>query len=379
MLIVCIASHYIIGLPLLNMLGPTISEALNSVFRIIPNPRYISSDHQTSFTSIEAFCKENDIMYIKSIPSAKNELGSVDSACRITTVFLQRITTSIDQTTRLSWPRYCKILFENLNGRHSNRSKFSRTENFFGPLRYLPNHRIFSSDTFNTANQMLDELKLSQQRKLIASEKKTQYPALVQMSFPRNSIVKNLLSKSEKPTIEGSKKLLPDNPGFFQVLRSGPTNIQVRSLSDGTIRTLRKANVRLVTFTENQKAVQLMRENFPKSLLWEFNSFHRKQSLPRYLYHSKQTINGKKMKQVKFSENSQIVCLDKLVELEEQFLNKYESYSLFPKFLKYNRVVHSTPILTKTNDSCFIFTHAIQNFLSCPCTSTKELNILYSS
>ena len=103
-------------------------------------------------------------MYIKSTPSAKNELGSMDSACRITTVFLQRITTSIDQTTRLSWPRYCKILFENLNSRHSNRSKFSRTENFFGPLRFLPNHQIFSSDTFDTANKMLDEMKQFEQQ-----------------------------------------------------------------------------------------------------------------------------------------------------------------------------------------------------------------------
>ena len=88
MLIVCVASHYIIGLPLLDMVGPTINTALESIFRIIPHPRYLSCDHQPSFTAIKAFCEESDIMCIKSTPSAKNELGSVDSACRITTVFL---------------------------------------------------------------------------------------------------------------------------------------------------------------------------------------------------------------------------------------------------------------------------------------------------
>ena len=110
--------------------------------------------------------------------------------------------------------------------------------------------------------------------------------------------------------------------------------------------------------------------------LWEFNSFHRKQTLPRYLYHSRQTINGKKVKRFRFSKNSQILCLDQLIKIEEQFLNKYVLYSLFPQFLKDHKVVHSIPIQTKTRDSRFIFTSSIQGFLSCPCTSPKELDIL---
>ena len=141
---------------------------------------------------------------------------------RITTQFLQRITTSLDQVLRLNWPKYTKVLFENINSRYSNRNRFSRIEQFFGPLRFLPNHRIFSSDTFDIANNMLSELKVAQQRKLVASEKKSQYESLIRMSYPRNSIVKLLLSKNDKPTVAGSKKLLPDNPTFYQVLRSGP-------------------------------------------------------------------------------------------------------------------------------------------------------------
>ena len=201
-----------IGLPLFDMVAPTISAALNNIFHIIPHPRYISCDHQSSFTSIKAFCEKYDILCIKSTPSAKNELGSVDSGCRITTQFLQRITSSLDQTLRLNWPKYTKILFENMNSRYSNRNRFSRIEQFCGPLRYLPNHRIFSSDTFDVANNMLTELQVAQQRKLVSSEKKSQNESLIGMSYPRNSIVKLLLSKNEKHTVAGSKKLLPDNP-----------------------------------------------------------------------------------------------------------------------------------------------------------------------
>jgi hypothetical protein len=135
LLMVCVASHYMIGLPLLDMTAPTISAALNNIFHIIPHPRYISCDHQSSFTSIKSFCDQYNILCIKSTASAKNELGSVDSGCRITTQFLQRITTSLDQTLRLQWPRYTKILFQNMNARYSNRNKFSRIEQFFGPLK----------------------------------------------------------------------------------------------------------------------------------------------------------------------------------------------------------------------------------------------------
>ena len=163
-----------IGLPLLDQTAPTIYAALSNIFHIIPHPRYISCDHQPSFTSIKAFCDQFDIICIKSTPSAKNELGSVDSGCRITTQFLQRITSSLDQTLRLQWPKYTKILFENMNARYSNRNKLSRTEQFFRPLRYLPNHRMFSCDTFSVANNMLSETQLAQERKLISSEKRTQ-------------------------------------------------------------------------------------------------------------------------------------------------------------------------------------------------------------
>ena len=119
-----------LGMPLHDQTAPTISSAVRSIFQILPHPRYISCDHQASFSAIKSFCDQYDIFCLKSTPSAKNELGSIDSGCRITTHFLQKITTSLDQTLRLRWPDYVKILFENINSRYSARNKFSRVEQF---------------------------------------------------------------------------------------------------------------------------------------------------------------------------------------------------------------------------------------------------------
>ena len=41
-----------------------------------------------------------------------------------------------------------------------------------------------------------------------------------------------------------------------------------------------------------------MKENFPKYLLWGYNAFHRKQTILKYLYHSSQRQNEKKVKSV---------------------------------------------------------------------------------
>ena len=88
---------------------------------------------------------------------------------------------SLDQSLRLKWPDYIKILFENINSRYSARNKFTRCEMFYGPLRYLPNHHMFSSDVFTIANQMLSETEQTAERRP---------QELLELSFPRNSIVK---------------------------------------------------------------------------------------------------------------------------------------------------------------------------------------------
>ena len=189
--------------------SPTISAAVRGIFQILPNPRFISCDHQTSFNAIKSFCDQYDIFCLKSTPSAKNELGSIDSACRITTQFIQKITTSLNQSLRLKWPDYVKILFKNINSRYSARNKFSRCEMFYGPFRFLPNHRMFSSDLFTVANQMLGETQLAADRRIQSSKRRSHFEELPDLSFPRNCIVKVILNKGDKATVDGSKKLLP--------------------------------------------------------------------------------------------------------------------------------------------------------------------------
>ena len=147
---------------------------------------------------------------------------------------------------------------------------------------------------------MLSEVKAAQERKLTESERKSQNTELIGLSFPRNSIVKLHLSKSEKPTISGSKKLIPDTPAFFKVLRSGPSNCQIKNISDNSIRTVKKTALTLVNYEESQTALQLIRENFPKSLLWEANQPHRKTSAPTYIHHSE--TKKSKQRTVKFND-----------------------------------------------------------------------------
>ena len=154
---------------------------------------------------------------------------------------------------------------------------------------------MFSSDTLTVANNMLSEIQLAAERRLLSSEKRSQYDSMLELSYPRNSIVKIILSKNDKPTVAGSNKLLPDVHSFFQVLRSGPTSVQVKNISDGTVRTIKKSSVSLVTFSENQRA--------------------------KYVYHSSHRPTDKQVKHVTFCENSQILYKSELIDIEEQFLS----------------------------------------------------------
>ena len=58
LLLACSASHYIIGLPLQNMLADTIKSALTNIFHILPLPRYLTCDHQRSLAGAQDFCSQ---------------------------------------------------------------------------------------------------------------------------------------------------------------------------------------------------------------------------------------------------------------------------------------------------------------------------------
>ena len=125
-------------------------------------------------------------------------------------------------------------------------------------------------------------------------------------------------SKGDKDTVNGSKKLLPDTKQLLQILRFGNTQVQARNLSNNTIRTLKKQNIEMVTYDESQTALQLINNNFPKSLLWEYNHPHMKQSKQAYFQHI--TLKPSKKKSVQFSSKSYIIYLEDMYRAEQYIL-----------------------------------------------------------
>ena len=85
LLLVCSSSHYMVCLPLRDMLKETVKKCLENIFHILPLPRFMSCDHQRSLSAVLDFCKANDILCVKSTPRSKNEMGSIDVACKIAT------------------------------------------------------------------------------------------------------------------------------------------------------------------------------------------------------------------------------------------------------------------------------------------------------
>ena len=162
---------------------------------------------------------------------------------------------------------------------------------------------------------------------------------------------------------------------FFQIMRSGPTQVQAKNLSDNTIRTLKKEQIEMVTFKESQTALRLIRENFPKSLLWEFNAPHMKQSKPVYIQNL--TTRSQRRKSVRFSLQSSTICLDHMIEMEIDYLKKYGDFSTFPDFLKKYKIFKISNIKTKASDGQMSLINILFTLQSCPATSSREISILY--
>ena len=246
---------------------------------------------------------------------------------------------------------------------------------YFGPIRFMPNHKLFASDIFDVCNQMLDESVLSHDKKVKESKRQSYNEDFVKLSFPRNSIVKYHLSKNEKNTVSGSKKLLPDTNQLFQILRSGPTQVQARNLANNTVRTLKKQQIEMVTFQENQAALRLIRDNFPKSLLWEFNGPHMKQSKQTYI----QNLTTKSLvrKSVRFSLQSNTICLDHMMKMEYEYIKKYGEFHTFPHFLKKHKIFKTSFVRTKDMDGQTALINIFHTLKSCPATSGREISLLY--
>jgi hypothetical protein len=222
---------------------------------------------------------------------------------------------------------------------------------------------------------MLDESILSHDKKVKESKRQSFNEEFVKLSFPRNSIVKYHLSKNEKNTVLGSKKLLPDTNQFFQILRSGPTQVQARNLANNTVRTLKKQHIEMVTFQENQVALRLIRDNFPKSLLWEYNLPHMKQSKQVYI----QNVTTKSLvrKTVRFSLQSNTICLEHMKQMESAYIKKYGEFHSFPQFLQRQKIFKTHFVKTKNMDGQENTVNIFHTLRSCPATSGREISLLY--
>ena len=129
------------------------------------------------------------------------------------------------------------------------------------------------------------------------------------------------------------------------------------------------------TFKENQAALRLIHDNFPKSLLWEFNGPHMKQSKPTYIQNL--TTKSAIRKSVRFSLQSNAICLDHMVKMESEYIKKYGEFSTFPHFLKKHKIFKTSFIRTKTIDGQKSIINIFYTLQSCPATSGREISLLY--
>ena len=131
----------------------------------------------------------------------------------------------------------------------------------------------------------------------------------------------------------------------------------------------------MVTFQENQAALRLIRDNFPKSLLWEFNGPHMKQSKQTYI----QNLTTKSLvrKSVRFSLQSNTICLDHMMKMEYEYIKKYGEFHTFPHFLKKHKIFKTSFVRTKDMDGQTALINIFHTLKSCPATSSREISLLY--
>ena len=100
--------------------------------------------------------------------------------------------------------------------------------------------------------------------------------------------------------------------------------------------------------------------------------------MTKYVFHLKGTSQMKKVKRVTFNNKSEYISLNYLIDVENQYLTRYHDFLGFPQFLKSNNVIFPTSCDTKTHSDVFTIVNSIQAFLSCPCTSMKEISLLFN-
>ena len=131
----------------------------------------------------------------------------------------------------------------------------------------------------------------------------------------------------------------------------------------------------MVSFKESQKALRLINKNFPKSLLWQYNAPHMKQSKQVYIQHSKSKFHTRKT--VKFSNYSQEICLENMFNTEKDYLRRYGNFANYIQFLKDHKVFKLSNIRTKVCDGQKSLINIFFTLQSDAVTSPREISLLF--
>ena len=67
-----------------------------------------------------------------------------------------------------------------------------------------------------------------------------------------------------------------------------------------------------------------------------------------------------------------------MIDMEKDYLKKYEDFSTFPNFLKKYKIFKISNIKTKLSDGQQSLVNIFLTLKSCPATSSRELAILYN-
>ena len=130
----------------------------------------------------------------------------------------------------------------------------------------------------------------------------------------------------------------------------------------------------MVNYKEGQAALRLIRDNFPRSLLWEWNTPHMKQKKQVYI----QNVTTKSLvrKSVRFSLQSSRVCLGQMKILEDQYIKRHRNFHSFPQFLKRQNIFRTQFVKTKCTDGQENVVSIYHALRSCPVISGREVCLL---
>ena len=82
-------------------------------------------------------------------------------------------------------------------------------------------------------------------------------------------------------------------------------------------------------------------------------------------------------KSVRFSLQSNTICLDHMIKMECAYIEKYGEFHSFPQFLQRQKIFKTTFVKTKDMDGQEATINIFHTLRSCPATSGRDISLLY--